>query len=98
MDQPNKEKKTRRKRRVPGSLTPPRVPVLLRLEVGTYQKIKELLSNYKISCNKYIEGLIEFDLNYRSRIQNLNLHHPSSPRLDTPTNTPDSNSNPDSEN
>jgi hypothetical protein len=65
-------KKTRRKRRVPGTDKPPLKVVTLRLEQKTLQRIDALLASYSGSRNNYIEKLIEFDLDYRDRIQPLN--------------------------
>lgn len=67
-----KEKKTRRKRRVPGTDKPPRKSFSLRLEQSTFDRMNNMLKLYKGSRNEYIERLIEFDLQYRERIQPLN--------------------------
>lgn len=67
-----KEKKTRRKRRLPGTDKPPRKAFSLRLEEGTFERMNKMLKSYKGSRNEYIERLIEFDLQYRERLQPLN--------------------------
>lgn len=72
MDEAPKEKKTRRKRRVPGTDRPPRKSFSLRLEASTLERMDKMLASYKGSRNEYIERLIEFDLDYRERIQPLN--------------------------
>lgn len=68
----SKEKRTRRKRRLPGTDKPPRKAFSLRLEEGTFERMNKMLKAYKGSRNEYIERLIEFDLQYRERIQPLN--------------------------
>lgn len=70
-DQP-KEKKTRKKRRLPGTDKPPRKAFSLRLEESTFDRMNKMLKSYKGSRNEYIESLIEFDLRYRERIKPLN--------------------------
>ena len=65
-------KATRRKRRVPGTDTPPRKEFSMRLEVATFERMNAMLSSYQGSRNEYIERLIEFDLSYRDRILGLN--------------------------
>jgi predicted HicB family RNase H-like nuclease len=72
MDGAPKEKKTRRKRRGPGTDKPPRKSFSLRLEQSTFDRMNKMLKAYKGSRNEYIERLIEFDLEYRERIQPLN--------------------------
>jgi hypothetical protein len=72
MDGAPKEKKTRRKRRVPGTDKPPRKSFSLRLEQSTFDRMNNMLKSYKGSRNEYIERLIAFDLEYRERIQPLN--------------------------
>lgn len=72
MDGAPKEKKTRRKRRVPGTDKPPRKSFSLRLEQSTLERMNAMLKSYKGSRNEYIERLIEFDLEYRERIAPLN--------------------------
>lgn len=72
MDGAPKEKKTRRKRRVPGTDKPPRKSFSLRLEQSTLERMNTMLKSYKGSRNEYIERLIEFDLEYRERIALLN--------------------------
>jgi hypothetical protein len=67
-----KEKATRRKRRVPGTATPPRKAFSMRLEESTLDRMNEMLKAYKGSRNEYIERLIEFDLQYRERLKPLN--------------------------
>ena len=72
MDGAPKEKKTRRKRRGPGTDKPLRKSFSLRLEESTFKRLNRMLKAYKGSRNEYIERLIEFDLQYRERIQPLN--------------------------
>jgi len=72
MDGAPKEKKTRRKRRVPGTEKPPRKSFSLRLEESTFKRMNNMLKSYQGSRNEYIERLIEFDLQYRERIKPLN--------------------------
>ena len=72
MDGAPKEKKTRRKRRVPGTDKPPRKSFSLRLEQSTLERMNKMLKSYQGSRNEYIERLIEFDLEYRERIAPLN--------------------------
>ena len=72
MDATPKDKKTRRKRRVPGTEKPPRINVTVRLEEQTFNRMNALLKSFKASRNEYIESLIEFDLDYRERIRPLN--------------------------
>ena len=67
-----KEKKTRKKRRVPGTERPPRKSFSLRLEQNTLERMNNMLERYKGSRNEYIERLIEHDLQYRERILPLN--------------------------
>lgn len=80
MDDPIKPKQTRRKRRVPGTDKPPLKRLTLRLEEKTLRRIDTLLKSHTGSRNDYIERLIEFDLDYRDRMQPLNkpLDLPSS--------------------
>ncbi|MGP3508407.1 hypothetical protein L0936_19400 [Paracidovorax citrulli] len=73
---PKKEKKTRRKRRGPGTDKPPRKAFSLRIEQRTFDRMKELLQSFNGSRNEYIERLIEFDLDYRDRIAALNTRLP----------------------
>ena len=72
MDGAPKEKKTRRKRRGPGTDKPHRKSFSLRLEQSTFDRMSKMLKAYKGSRNEYIERLIEFDLQYRERILPLN--------------------------
>lgn len=72
MDATPKDKKTRRKRRVPGTEKPPRINVTVRMEEQTFNRMNALLKSFKASRNEYIESLIEFDLDYRERIRPLN--------------------------
>ena len=67
-----KEKKTRAKRRVPGTDHPPRVAFPLRLEAKTAERLNAMLEVFNISRNEYIELLIESDLQHRERIELLN--------------------------
>jgi hypothetical protein len=69
----SKEKKTRRKRRGPGTDKPLRKTFTLRVEQGTFDRMNAMLKSYKGSRNEYIERLIEFDLQYRDRILRLNM-------------------------
>lgn len=69
---PPKEKKTRRKRRLPGTDKPPRIAFSLRLEASTFEHMNKMLSAYEGSRNEYIEQLIAFDLQYRERLRPLN--------------------------
>ncbi len=69
---PPKEKKPRRKRRLPGTDKPPRKAFSLRLEQSTFEQMNAMLKAYQGSRNEYIERLIEFDLEYRARLQPLN--------------------------
>jgi hypothetical protein len=73
-DQPlkTKEKKTRKKRRLPNSSTPPRVSLTLRMEQSTFNAMDELLKTYKGSRNDYICRLIELDLLHVERFKPLN--------------------------
>lgn len=77
MDEPSKEKKTRRKRRIPGTDKPPRKTLTLRLEASTVERMDIMLKSFLGSRNDYIERLIEFDLKYRDSIQPLNTRVPS---------------------
>jgi hypothetical protein len=70
--EPTPPKATRRKRRVPGTDTPPRKEFSMRLEVATFDRMNRMLLTYQGSRNEYIERLIEFDLSYRERILPLN--------------------------
>ena len=72
MDGEQKEKKTRRKRRVPGTDKPPRKSFSLRLEQSTFDRMNAMLKSQEGSRNEYIEQLIQFDLQYRERISPLN--------------------------
>ena len=67
-----KEKKTRRKRRLPGTDKPPRIAFSLRLEASTFERMNKMLNAYEGSRNEYIEQLIAFDLQYRERLRPLN--------------------------
>jgi hypothetical protein len=71
MDGAPKEKKTRRKRRVPGTDKPPRKSFSLRLEEKTFDRMNNMLKVYTGSRNEYIAQLIEHDLQYRERIRPL---------------------------
>lgn len=71
-----KEKATRRKRRVPGTDKPPRKAFSLRLEESTFERMNKMLKSYNGSRNEYIERLIEFDLQYRERLKPLNTPVP----------------------
>lgn len=68
----NTEKKTRKKRRGPGTDNPIRPGFTLRLEQSTLDRLNKMLMSYEGSRNEYIESLIEFDLQYRERIKPLN--------------------------
>lgn len=68
-----KKKPPRKKKRVEGSATPPRKPVPLRLEVSTFERMDTMLQGQTISRNKYIEALIEADLDYRDQIAVLSI-------------------------
>ncbi|RRS01163.1 hypothetical protein EIP75_21550 [Aquabacterium soli] len=65
-------KKTRKKRRGPGTDNPIRPGFTLRLEKDTLDRLNKMLLSYEGSRNEYIERLIEFDLQYRERIKPLN--------------------------
>jgi hypothetical protein len=80
MDGVPSEKKTRRKRRVPGTDKPPRKSFSLRVEEGTFERMNTMLKSYQGSRNEYIERLIEFDLQYRERLKPLNT--PIAPHKD----------------
>lgn len=73
-DQPlkTKEKKTRKKRRLPDSATPPRVSFTLRMEQSAFAAMDELLKTYQGSRNDYICRLIELDLRHVERFKPLN--------------------------
>jgi hypothetical protein len=77
-DEEKNEKSTRKKRRVEGSATPPRLEFTLRLEQRTLERLNRLIATLPCSRNEYIERLIEFDLAYRQRIEVLDTrtdHH-----------------------
>jgi len=67
MTDKNTEKKTRKKRRVPGSATPPRISITLRLEVDTLNGMTALLALFDGSRNDYISKLIDDDLQRSKR-------------------------------
>jgi vacuolar-type H+-ATPase catalytic subunit A/Vma1 len=54
-----KTKGTRRKRRVIGTATPPRIELVLRLEQSTYDEMQTRLKRFKGSQNRYIETAIK---------------------------------------
>lgn len=68
----NKEKKTRKKRRVPGTETPPRVSFTLRMELALFESMVNLLQTFDGSRNDYICQLIELDVKHRERFRALN--------------------------
>lgn len=72
MKEAPKKKRTRRKKRVEGSATPPRRSMVLRLEKSTFDRMNAMLKAYRGSRNDYITRLIEFDLQFRERMQPLN--------------------------
>ena len=68
----DKPKQVRRKRRIPGSSTPPRKEFSLRIEAALFERLTKLLATFGGSRNEYIERLIDYDLAYRDRIETLN--------------------------
>lgn len=58
----------KRKKRAPGTDTPPRQSFTLRLEADTFDRMTVALQGFKGSRNEYIERLIELDLLYRDRM------------------------------
>jgi hypothetical protein len=69
-------KQTRKKRRVPGSATPPRVSFLLRMEQAKYLALMELLKGFDGSRNDYICSLLDIELKHAERFKALNTHIP----------------------
>lgn len=65
-------KKGRKKSRVLGSETPPRVAFSLRLEASTFERLNAMLESFNGSRNDYIARLIEHDLSLRERMKPLN--------------------------
>lgn len=65
-------KKGRKKSRVLGSETPPRVAFSLRLEASTFERLNVMLESFNGSRNDYIARLIEHDLSLRERMKPLN--------------------------
>lgn len=68
----NPDKKTRKKRRVPGTETPPRVSFTLRMELASFESMTNLLRTFDGSRNDYICELIDLDLKHRERFRALN--------------------------
>jgi len=64
-------KKTRTKRRVPGSDTPPRVSIALRMEQQDLDQMTAMLKNSKLSRNDFICGLITAELAHIERFRLL---------------------------
>ncbi len=65
-------KKGRKKSRVLGSETPPRVAFSLRLEASTFDRLNTMLESFQGSRNDYIARLVEHDLSLRERMKPLN--------------------------
>ncbi len=71
-----KEIKPRKKRRVPGTETPPRASFVVRIEVTALTAVTELLQHYNGSRNDYVCALINADLEHRKRFIALNTDIP----------------------
>ncbi len=65
-------KKTRKKRRVPGTDTPPRVSLMLRMEQQDFDQMAVILKNAKVSRNDFICSLIAQELAHLERFRALN--------------------------
>ena len=65
-------KRGRRKSRLPGTETPPRVSFSMRLEQSTFERLNSMLQSFEMSRNDYIARLIEHDLALRERMKPLN--------------------------
>lgn len=66
---PTNEKQTRKKRRVPGTDTPPRVSLVLRMEEVLFDGMNKYLETFDGSRNDYICGLIYIDVKHRERFR-----------------------------
>jgi hypothetical protein len=64
-DTPTRTVKPRKKRRVEGSATPPRVSFSVRMEQAQYEEFTELLKTYSGSRNDYICYLISTVLKHK---------------------------------
>ena len=65
-------KATRKRRRVPGTDTPPRASIVLRIEQRDPEQLTALLTNAKRSRNDFICGLITAELQHIERFRQLN--------------------------
>jgi hypothetical protein len=72
-DQPTK--RTRKKRRVPGTDKPPRFSFTLRIEQSTHDRLEAMLAGSEMSRNDYISRLIEHDLSLRQKMSVLNTSY-----------------------
>ena len=66
-------RKTRARRRVPGSDTPPRVSLALRMEQHDHKQMVAVLKNSQLSRNDFICGLITAELAHLERFRMLNI-------------------------
>ena len=71
-EKPEAAKLGRKKVRLPGSDTPPRVSFSMRLEASTFNRLNAMLASFQGSRNDYIVRLIEHDLSLRERMKPLN--------------------------
>lgn len=71
-DKKEAPKKPRSRRRVPGTDTPPRVSIALRIEQQDLDQMNALLKHSKLSRNDFICGLITAELIQIERFRALN--------------------------
>lgn len=72
MTEPAK-KRLRKKRRVVGTATPPRVSFTLRIEQDLFDELGQLVKTFKGSRNEYIIDLISKDIEHFKRFRMLNI-------------------------
>ena len=63
------EKQSRKKRRVEGSPTPPRVSITVRMEASLFEAMSERIKQYKGSRNEYICDLIDLDTKHGEKFK-----------------------------
>ncbi len=78
------EKKTRKKRRPPGS---ERVPFILRMEPEQFKQLNELLEHAKTSRNDFICDLVAKELEHLERFRALNANPFESPATNRKSST-----------
>jgi len=63
------EKQSRKKRRVEGSATPPRVSITVRMEASLFEAMNVRITRYIGSRNEYICDLIDLDTKHGDKFK-----------------------------